>query len=99
MVLELCIFLKKNRYRKIKVRIVAGGKKHCTYTPKEDPSSPTVITESVLLPSIVDAKENRDAAFIDIPNTFIQTLVEEKKYTAIIKLNGFLVDIQCEISS
>ena len=38
-------------------------------------------------------------AFIDIPNAFIQTHVEEKKDMAIIKLRGVMVDIISKISS
>ena len=37
---------------------------------KEESSSPTVSTESVLLTSIIDAQEGREVAVIDIPNAF-----------------------------
>ena len=47
----------------------------------------------------MDSKENRDVEVIETPNTFIQTRVEEKKYMAIIKLRGVLVDHLCKISS
>ena len=43
--------------------------------------------------SIFNDKENRDITVINILNTFIQTRVKEKKYMAIIKFLGFLVDI------
>jgi hypothetical protein len=46
---------------------------------KEDSSSPTVSTKSVLLTSIVDTLEGRDVAVIDIPNAFIQTRVHDAK--------------------
>jgi hypothetical protein len=52
---------------------VAGGNKQRDYISKEDASSPTVATEAVLLSCIIDAKEGRDVAVIDIPNAFIQT--------------------------
>ena len=38
-----------------------------------------------------------DVLVIDIPNRFIQMCVKEKKYMAIIKLRGVLVDILCEV--
>ena len=93
MVLESHMFLKEKRDGKIKGRTVAGGNKQRDYISKEDASSPTVSTESVLLSCIIDAEEKRDVAVIDIPNAFVQTRVEEEKDMAIIKLRGVLVDI------
>ena len=61
-------------------------------------SSPTVATESVLLSCIIDAEEVRDVAVIDIPNTFIQARVKDKKDMAFIKIHGVLVDILVEIA-
>ena len=72
-VLESHMFLKEKRDGKIKGRTVAGGNKQRDYISKEDASSPTVTTESVLLSCIIDAEEERDVAVIDIPNAFIQT--------------------------
>ena len=93
MVLESHMFLKEKRDGKIKGRTVAGGNKQRDYISKEDASSPTVSTESVLLSCIIDAEEKRDVAVIDIPNAFVQTRVEDEKDMAIIKLRGVLVDI------
>jgi hypothetical protein len=98
MVLESHMFLKEKRDGKIKGRTVAGGNKQRDYIPKEDASSPTVATESVLLSCIIDAEEGRDVAVIDIPNAFIQTRVEDEKDMAFIKIRGVLVDILVEIA-
>ena len=73
--------------------------KQRAYIPKDDASYPTFRTESVLLTSIFDAEENRDVVVIDTPNSFIQTRVEDKNDTEIIKLRGVLVDILCKIYS
>ncbi len=97
-VLESHMFLKEKRDGKIKGRTVAGGNKQRDYISKEDASSPTVATESVLLTCIVDAEEERDVAVIDIPNAFIQTRVEDEKDMAIIKIRGVLVDILVDIA-
>jgi hypothetical protein len=97
-VLESHMFLKEKRDGKIKGRTVAGGNKQRDYISKEDASSPTVATESVLLSCIIDAEEERDVAVIDIPNAFVQTRVEDEKDMAIIKLRGVLVDILVEIA-
>ncbi len=59
---------------------------------KEDSSSLTVATESVLLTLIVDADEKQDVAIIDISNAFIQTRVEDKKDWVIIRICGVVVD-------
>ena len=97
-VLESHLFLKEKRDGKIKGRTVAGGNKQRDYISKEDASSPTVATESVLLSCIIDAEEGRDVAVVDIPNAFIQTRIEDEKDMAIIKLRGVLVDILVEIA-
>jgi hypothetical protein len=67
------MFLKQKRDGNIKGRSVAGGNKQRDYISKEDASSPTVATESVLLSCIIDAEEERDVAVVDIPNAFVQT--------------------------
>jgi hypothetical protein len=75
--LESHMFLNKKRDGKIKGRTVAGGNKQRDNISKEDASSPTVATESVLLSCFIDAEEERDVAVIDIPNAFVQTHVED----------------------
>ena len=97
-ILESHMFLKEKRDKTIKGRTVAGGNKQRDYISKEDASSPTVATESVLLSCIIDAQEGRDVAVIDIPNAFIQTRVEDEKDMVTIKLRGVLVDILVDIA-
>jgi hypothetical protein len=67
------MFLKHKRDRKIKGRTVTGGNNQRDYISKEDASSPTVATESVLLSCIIDAEEEWDVAVVDIPSAFVQT--------------------------
>ena len=55
-------------------------------------------TDSVLLTSIVDAKEHCDVAIIDIHNTFIQTVVEDNKDRVIIRIRGHMVDVLVKVS-
>jgi hypothetical protein len=97
-VLESHTFIKHKRDVKIKGRTVAGGNKQLDYISKEDASSPTIATESVLLSCIIDAEEERDIAVVDIPNAFVQTQVENDKDMALIKNQGILVDILVEVS-
>ncbi len=77
---------------------VAGRNKQQGYITKEDASSPTVSLKAVLLTYVVDAKKNRDVAIVDIPNAFIQTIVEDEKDKALICIHGQLVDIFVSIA-
>jgi hypothetical protein len=97
-VLESHMFLKLKRDGKIKGRTVAGGNKQRDYISKEDASSPTVATESVLLSCIIDTEEHRDVAVVDIPNAFVQTRVENEKDMTFIKIRGILVYILVDIA-
>jgi hypothetical protein len=97
-VLESHMFLKEKRDGKLKGRTVAGGNKQRDFISKEEASSPTVATESVLLTCIVDAEEGRDVAVIDIPNAFIQTRIEDEKDMVFIKIRGVLVDMLVDIA-
>ena len=79
MVLESHMFIFKKRTGDTKAMLAVGGNKQQDYLTKEDSSSPTVATKSVLLTSIIDAAEKRHVMIVDIPNAFIQTRVEKKK--------------------
>lgn len=57
--------------------MVACNNKQCSTTPSEEDASPTAALDSVLLTATIDAKERRDVAAIDIPNAFVQTLIED----------------------
>jgi hypothetical protein len=50
------MFLKQKQDGKIKGRTVTGGNKQRDYISKEDDSSPTVGTKSVLLSCIIDTE-------------------------------------------
>jgi len=88
----------KKRCGKVKARKVAGGNKQRDYVSKEDASSPTVATESVLLACAIDAKENRESAVVDIPNAFIQMVVEDDKDKVVIRIRGMVVDMLVKIA-
>jgi hypothetical protein len=90
--------LKLKRDGKIKGRTVAGGNKQRYYIYKEDASSQTVTTDSVLLSCMIDAEEHRYVVVVYIPNAFVQTRLETEKDMAFIKIRGILVDIMVEIS-
>ena len=84
------MFLKQKRTGQIKGRGCADGRKQRLHTPKDDASSPTVATESVLLSCVIDAKERRDVATVDIPGAFMQGDQEE---TVHMRLEGTLAEL------
>ena len=97
-VLESHIFVEKKRDGVLKARTVAGGNKQRGYILKEDASSPTVSSEAVMLTCVIDAKEKREVAIVDVPNAFVQTVVEDEKDRAFIRIRGPLVDILTNIA-
>jgi hypothetical protein len=97
-VLESHIFITQKRTGEIKGRTVAGGNKQQGYIEKEDASSPRVLTESVILTSMIDTIEEREIAIVDIPNAFIQMVVTDKNKRVIVCICGMLVDILVKIA-
>ena len=97
--MESLIFLTEKRDGRIKARTVANGSVQRKWMDKEDTASPTTALESVLLTSVIDAKEGRDIATVDIPNAFIQTEIpqEDGKERIILKIRGPLVDMLVDI--
>ena len=97
---EAFIFLTEKRSGEIKARKVLGGNVQCNYISKDEASSPTVYTESVIMTAVIDAKERWDVSTVDIPNTFCQTVITDKdaKHLIIVRLRGPAIDILCEIA-
>jgi hypothetical protein len=61
---------------------------------KEEAASPNASLEGILLSSVIDAKDNRDVMFADIPNAFIQAHLpdtENGNERVIMKITGVLV--------
>jgi len=88
--LNYLMFLKKKRCGRIKGRGCADGRKQRATTTKEEASSPTVAIESVMLTSVIDAKENRDVAIVDIPGAFMQADMDELVH---MKLEGKMAEL------
>ena len=66
-VLESLIFLTQKRDGMAKAQTCVNGSKQQLWTDKEDSASPTVLLESVMITSVIDAKEGCEVAVIDIP--------------------------------
>jgi hypothetical protein len=97
---ESFLFLKEKRDGKLKARTVLGGNVQQDYISKDEASSPTAFTEAVIITAIIDAKEKRDVATVDVPNAFCQTVIpdEDAKHRIIVRLRGPLVEMLCEIA-
>ena len=94
-ILESHIFVEQKWDGLIKARKVIGGNKQRDYITKEDVSSPTVSAEAVMLTCVIDAQEDRDIVVVEIPNAFVQTVVDEEdaEHPVIVRIRGPLVDI------
>jgi hypothetical protein len=59
-----------------------------------------VTAEAVMLTCVIDAQEDRDIAVVDIPNAFVQTVVDEEdaEHRVIVRIRGPLVDILVSIA-
>jgi hypothetical protein len=96
--MDLLILLTEKKDGSIKARHCTNGSMHRSYIDREEVSSKTVYTELTLLTAAIEAKERREVATCDIPNTFIQTKMEEKDHEGnqtIMKIKGVMVDMLC----
>eukprot|EP00957_Ditylum_brightwellii_P134922 10287057-Ditylum_brightwellii.AAC.1 len=75
--LRYLVFLSKKGCGRIKARGYADGRKQQKHTHRDDASSPTVSTAALLLNCVIDAKEKRDVATLDVPNAFMQADMDE----------------------
>jgi hypothetical protein len=92
--LQYLMFLKQKRNGTIKGRGCADGRKQRDYIAKEDASSPTVSIESVMISTVIDAKERRDVATIDIPGAFMQADMDDIVH---MKLEGTMAELLVKI--
>jgi hypothetical protein len=92
--LQYLMFLKQKRNGTIKGRGCADGRKQQDYITKEDASSPTVSIESVMISTVIDAKERRDVATIDIPGAFMQADMDDVVH---MKLEGTMAELLVKI--
>lgn len=88
------MFLKEKRCGTIKGRGCADGRKQRLYKTKEETSSPTVRTESLLLSCVIDAKEGRHVVTCDVPGAFMQVDVDEVVH---VRLVGPLAELLTKV--
>ena len=92
------MFLKQKCSGQIKGWGCADSLKQPLYMGKEEKTSPTIATESVMLTSTINAKEGRDMATVDIPGAFMHSDQDEMIH---LQLQGTLTDllVKCDPGS
>ena len=97
--MESLMFLTEKRDGTVKARACANGSIQREYLMRDKAASPTVISESVIITSCIEAKENRDIMTCDIPNAFVQTEIKKQEIgeRIIMKIRGILLDILVEM--
>ena len=89
MALEYLMFLKRKRCGRIKARGCADGRPQRAYIPRDEATSPTAATQSVILTAVIDALERRYVTYVDIPGAFLQAFNDDETYVVI---RGEMVD-------
>jgi len=92
--LAYLMFIKEKRCGTIKGRGCADGRKQRLYKTKEESSSPTVRTESLLLSCVIDAKERRHVMMCDVPGAFMQADIDELVH---VRLVGPLAELLAKV--
>ena len=97
--MESLLFVMEKRDGRIKGRFCANGSTQSKYVDRDEAASPTVTTESIFITSVIYTKQGRDVMTCDIPNTFVQTDIEEALAgeRIIMNIKGALTTILVEI--
>ena len=95
--MQSLIFLTEKRDGAKKGKMSAKGSTQRSCFPKEESSSPMVITESVLITSVIDAKQERDVVLMDIPSAFSHAKVPKGDERIAMKIRRALEDMLLEI--
>jgi Reverse transcriptase (RNA-dependent DNA polymerase) len=99
--MDSLIFLVEKSDGRIKARTCANGSLQLNYIDKEEATSPTALTEAIMITAAIEADENRDIMTVDIPNAFVQTEIESRDERIIMKIKGplatMLVSIEPEV--
>ncbi len=67
-------FIKEKRDNRVKGRVCADGRKQQEDFSREEAASPTVTNELVFLTGVIDAKEQRDVATVDIAGAYLHAV-------------------------
>jgi hypothetical protein len=73
------MFLTEKRDKSVTGRMVYNGKPTREWLSREDAASQTAALESILITGVIEAKEERDVMTCNIPNSFIQAYIYQRK--------------------
>lgn len=95
------ILVQQKRHGNMKARLAYDGKTTCKWVYREKTSSPTALTEDIMLLLAINVKEKRDITVMGVPNTFIQTNMPDKddRKGVVMKIRGRLIDWLLEIDT
>ena len=98
--LEAVTILLQKKSGVVKSRTCANGSVQRNWMTKEEVTSPTALTESVLLTGLYDAIEGRYVVMADLPNAFIQADINTKpgEPRTVLVIRGVLVDMLQKIA-
>jgi hypothetical protein len=88
------IFITEKRCGRVKTRACVNGSKQRDYIPKETTASPTVMNDSVMIQSSIDAHEGRHVVTCDIPGAFLHADLDEE---VVMLLRGQLADLMVTV--
>jgi hypothetical protein len=74
----------------VKIRACVNGSKQRDYIPQETTASPSVMNDSVMIQSAIDAHEGRHVVTCDIPEAFLHADLDEE---VVMLLRGQLADL------
>ena len=92
--LSSLMFLTEKRCGRIKARACVNGSPQRDYIKKEDAASPTVMLDSVMITSAIDAHEGRKVVTCDIPGAFLHAELNEE---VVMVLRGQLADLMVQV--
>jgi hypothetical protein len=88
------MFMTEKRCGRIKSRACMNGSKQRQWIKKEDAASPTVMSDSVMITTAIEAHEGRKVITLDIPGAFLNTEIDEE---VIMLLRGELAELMVNI--
>eukprot|EP00957_Ditylum_brightwellii_P185269 14107683-Ditylum_brightwellii.AAC.1 len=95
--LEAVNLLTEKQCGKLKAQTCANGKHHRKLVLREELALSTMNMESLAATLVIDAKEEQDAAFFDIPGTYLWAKMPKTKKVLIVQ-RGVYINIMCEVN-
>jgi hypothetical protein len=86
--------IKEKRCGRIKGHTVADGRPQRALYTKEQTSSPTVLTDALMMSILIDASEHPDVATADVAGTYLRAKLDD---LTLLKMEGGSVDIMYSV--